>query len=249
MKLQLIRNATLKIHYAEQVILVDPFFAPKHSLDPFVGKSKNPTADLPVSVDNILDGISLVIVSHLHVDHFDPIAQAAVPKQLPLICQAVDEHKIQAMGFEHVHPLDNQQTWHNLTITRTPAQHGSGKWIERMGSVMGFILQAEDEPTVYWAGDTIWYDAVAQVIENYQPDVIITHSPGAAFDESPIVMDAEQTIQVCQAAPQAKVIAVHMETLDHATVSRQDLRSVADAAGISPSQLIIPHDGETVSFE
>ncbi len=118
-----------------------------------------------------------------------------------------------------------------------------------MGTVSGFVLEAEDEPTLYWAGDTIWYAPVEQVIAAKQPDVIVTHSCGATWKGSaPIVMDAEQTIAVCVAAPNSRVIATHMEALDHATVSRADLRQYADARGIAAAQLLIPADGDTLAF-
>ncbi len=53
-------------------------------------------------------------------------------------------------------------------------------------------------------------------------------------------MDAAETVAVCQSAPWATVVAVHMEALDHATVSRADLRAAAEAAGIAPTRLLIP---------
>lgn len=31
----------------------------------------NPLVSLPTSIDNILDGVDAVIVTHLHLDHFD----------------------------------------------------------------------------------------------------------------------------------------------------------------------------------
>jgi hypothetical protein len=61
-------------------------------------------------------------------------------------------------------------------------------------------------------------------------------------------MDGQQTIEVCQAAPQATVIAIHMETFDFDTVSRENLRALAEAEGIAASQLLIPVDGETLAF-
>ena len=94
MKLRLLRNATLKLNVAGRTILVDPFFAPRHSRPSYAGRSLNPLVELPVGVDEILDGVELIIVSHLHSDHFDPIAQSLVPKHLPLICQPGDEDKI-----------------------------------------------------------------------------------------------------------------------------------------------------------
>ena len=79
-----------------------------------------------------------------------------------------------------------------------------------------------------------------------KPDIIVTHSCGARWDGDLIVMDEAQTITVCKAAPSARVIATHMEALDHATVSRADLRRAADATGIAATRLLIPEDGETL---
>ena len=118
-----------------------------------------------------------------------------------------------------------------------------------MGQVSGFVFQAENEPTVYWAGDTIWYKGVERTIEEVQPDIIITHSSGAKWGDGVlIVMDAAQTIAVCRVAPESIVIATHMEALDHGTVSRVDLRAQAEAAGISSKRLLIPGDGEELAF-
>ncbi len=50
------------------------------------------------------------------------------------------------------------------------------------------------------------------------------------------------------AAPDSTVIVTHMNSVDHATVSRQGLRQYADASGIRPEQLLIPADGEKLVF-
>jgi L-ascorbate metabolism protein UlaG (beta-lactamase superfamily) len=111
---------------------------------------------------------------------------------------------------------------------------------------MGFSLEAAGEPSIYWAGDTVLYPPVAEVIRDTNPDIIVTHSCGARWDGDLIVMDAAETVAVCESAPGATVIATHMEALDHATISRSDLRQAAAAKGISPSRLLIPADGETL---
>lgn len=246
MKLQLIRNATLKLDYAGRIVLIDPYLAPKHSLESFTGRSLNPMVELPVAIDDILDGVELVIVSHLHDDHFDGVAMERVPKHLPLFCQPGDEATIREAGFTDVTPLTDGATWKGLTLIRREGSHGLGPVVELMGSVMGFTLEAEGEPSIYWAGDTVLYPPVAKVIRETGPDIIITHSCGARWDGDLIVMDAEETVAVCEAAPDATVIATHMEALDHATISREDLRQAAQARGIAPSRLLIPDDGETV---
>jgi L-ascorbate metabolism protein UlaG (beta-lactamase superfamily) len=249
MKLQLIRSATLRLEYAQRRFVIDPYLAPKHSRPSFTGKSPNPLVDLPCSPREVVTGIEMVLVSHLHSDHFDPAAQELLPKDTPILCQPGDEAQIAAKGFRQVTPVAESLAWHGITITRTPCQHGSGNVLAEMGPASGFIFQAAHEPTVYWVGDTVWNDAVAEIIIRLQPQVIITHSCGAVWGEQVlIVMDAAQTIAVCQAAPRSIVVATHMDALDHATVSRAALRQYATVHGVQPEQLLIPADGETLVF-
>lgn len=247
MELQLIRNATLRLKYGGQTILIDPFLAAKHTIQSFAEISPNPLTDLPCEPDEVVSGVDVVLISHLHPDHFDEEAQRRLSKEIPILCQPGDEDSIASGGFGRVTPVSATAEWQGIKITRTPGQHGTGEWAERMGQVSGFVLRASGEPTVYWAGDTIWYDAIAEVIAEEQPDIIITHSGGARFgDSDPIIMDARQTVSVCQAAPAARIVAVHMESLDHCATSRADLRSIADESGVTPDRLLVPVDGEVI---
>lgn len=213
------------------------------------GISLNPMVDLPFNIHEVIDGVEMALISHIHSDHFDPTAQRLLPKNLPLFCQPGDESNIKATGFRNVTPVKELYNWEGITITRTPAQHGTGDVLKEMGNASGFVLRSENEPTVYWAGDTIWCEAVHDVISQIHPDIIITHSCGAVWgDNILIIMDAVQTIAVCRAAPNAVVVATHMEALDHATVSRSDLRALAELEGIKPDRLLIPYDGEMLNF-
>ena len=246
MQLELIRNATLKITYGGHVVLIDPYFAPRHSLPSFTGRSPNPMTELPQSIDDILEGVELGIVSHLHTDHFDAVAKERVPKSLPILCQPGDEDSIGEAGFTNVAPLTQSTIWQGLTITPRQGSHGIGPVVEKMGPVIGFTLEASGEPTVYWAGDTVLYPPVVETIRQVSPDIIITHSCGARWDGDLIVMDDHQTLEVSRLAPNATVVATHMEALDHATVTRHDLRQTAETASVDPARLLIPADGETL---
>lgn len=249
MQLQLIRSATLRLEYAHRTFLIDPYLADKHSRPSFTGASLNPLVDLPCPPQEVIAGVEMVLISHLHSDHFDPAAQELLPKDLTLYCQPQDKAVIEAKGFRNVVPVLDTVNWQGITITRTACQHGSGKVLQEMGTASGFVLKAEHEPTVYWAGDTIWCEAVAKVIEQTKPDIIITHSCGAMWgDRVLIVMDAVQTIAVCRAAPNSTVVATHMDSLDHATITRQALREFAEANGVGPEKLVIPLDGEKIAF-
>lgn len=249
MKIQLIRNATIRISYDDITILVDPYFAPKGSLDSLAGKFKNPMTNLPFGIEEILDGIDMVLISHLHTDHFDSVAQNSLSKDIRLFCQLEDESKIEEMGFENITPIADQVILQDLKITRTPGQHGYGEWAERLAPVSGFILESSSFPKIYWCGDTVLYPGVVETIQNSKPDIIITHSSGADFQGSGLIlMDAEQTIETCKLAPNATVIATHMESLDHGTVSRKDIRELADSNGILEEYLLLPLDGEVISI-
>jgi len=251
MQLQLIRNATLKLTYAGHTILIDPDLAAKHSRPSFTGRSLNPMVDLPLSLAEIVADIDLLLVSHLHRDHFDAVE--SIPAALPVLCQPGDEARIAERGFTQVTPVADALDWGGIQLTRTAGQHGTDAVGRTMGAVAGFVFAAPAQPTIYWAGDTILYDEIYAAINRYQPDTIITHSCGArwpddAGDRQLIVMDATQTVAVAQDAPASIVIATHMEALDHATISRAELRAAAVAAGIPATRLLIPADGEKLSF-
>ncbi len=249
MRIQLIRNATLRITYSEKLIITDPYLADKCSMPSYTGASPNPLVDLPCTPQDVIEGIDMALVSHIHSDHFDPTAQRLLPKDLPLFCQPGDEPMIKEKGFHKVMPVVDTINWDGITILRTPGQHGTGNVLVEMGNTSGFLLKSKGEPTVYWVGDSIWCDAVAAVIDKHQPDIIITHSGGAVWgDNILIIMDALQTVDVCRAAPKAVVVAIHMESLDHGTVSRSDLRTKAKMENIKPDQLLIPDDGEIIEF-
>ena len=248
MKLRLLRNATLKLEILGKTILIDPFFAPKGSRPSFTGRALNPLVELPATPEEILNGVELVVVSHLHADHFDPVAQSLVPKHLPLICQPGDEDKIRSYGFSDVTPLADVVDWQGIRFKRREGSHGLGPVVEKMGSVMGFSITAKDEPSIYWAGDTVLYPAIGAIIANTTPEIVIIHPCGARWDGDLITMDAKEAVATCRLAPASTVIATHMDSLDHATVSREELRRYSIEQGVSLQQLLIPRDGETLEF-
>ena len=237
----------MKINYAGRTILTDPMLSPKGEFKAFAGIERNPTIGLPLQIEKIVEGIEGIVVSHDHPDHFDKAAAAALPKMLPVFCQLGDKGKLTDEGFQSVIPIEQSFTWEGITISRTDGRHGSGKVLEFIGSVSGFVFQADGEPTVYWVGDSIWCEPVEHAIEQFEPDIIITHSGGAKLPGfETIIMDAEQTFMTLNASAKAVVVAIHLEALDHCNVSREVLRHMADAAAIPESRLIIPKDGETI---
>ncbi|MGJ8672106.1 MBL fold metallo-hydrolase [Rubritalea sp.] len=249
MKIQLIRNATLRIQYNGHILLLDPFLSPAGVLPPFAGIQPNPTVELPMAPEAVIADAELIMLTHLHPDHFDDEAAQLLPKFLPVLCAPIDTNAIEGKGFNNLHPLTDSFEWNDICFEPAPAEHGSGEWLQKMGHVLGYFLKAPNRKSLYIASDTVWCPAVESFIAEKQPDVIITNSGGAHFpDAPPIIMDIEQTLAVCKAAPKARVIATHLESLDHCPVTREALRTAANEAGIPETQLFIPDDGEIIDF-
>ena len=102
MKLQLIRNATLRLEYAGTTILIDPLLGSKHSYPSYVGIEDNPTVELSIPASEVLMGVDLMLISHLHGDHFDATAQDIIDKSMHIFCQPGDKETIDTYGFKQV---------------------------------------------------------------------------------------------------------------------------------------------------
>ncbi|PMD89203.1 MBL fold metallo-hydrolase [Siphonobacter sp. BAB-5405] len=249
---QLVRNATVVITYAGHKILVDPMLMPKGSYESIVGVEKNPLVELPLPKEEITKGVDLILVTHTHFDHFDEVASKSLNKQLPLFHQPADQDFFKKAGFVNAQTLQSHTTWKNISVDRTEAQHGSGVILEKMGKTSGFILRAKNQPTIYIIGDGIWTEGIKANLEKYKPDYVIANTGGAAipgFEKTPIIMDIEQTITLLKSSGKAKVIAVHMEALDHCHTKRAELRQKADSLNISNEKLLIPQDGQIISLK
>jgi len=60
-------------------------------------------------------------------------------------------------------------------------------------------------------------------------------------------MGKEDVYEVHKAAPDAQIISVHMEAVNHWALSRKELKDFADEKGFSP-KLLVPDDGESYSI-
>jgi L-ascorbate metabolism protein UlaG (beta-lactamase superfamily) len=248
MRIQSIRNATMRITYHGHLFVCDPYLADKFTRPSYTGKSPNPLIDLPMPAAEVIAGAEFFLLSHLHSDHFDPAAADLLPRDAQIFCQPTDQTALQSKGFTCLSPVGDRVEWQGISIRRFDGQHGSGDVLCEMGLASGFVISAEGEPTILWVGDSLLTEAIRTEITRSQPYVIITHSCGAVWgkDRVLILTDDAQTIEVCRLAPYARVVAVHMEALDHATVSRAGLREYAREQAIEDDRLLILQDGETI---
>lgn len=251
MVVRLIRHATLRIDLAGRVLLVDPMLDDAGARPPIAGTEndrRNPLVPLPKPAAEVVEGVDAVLVTHLHADHFDETAAAALGPAVPIYCPPEDEDTLLGRGFADVRPVDGKADYDGITITRTHAQHGKGEISERMAPASGFVIAAEGEPTLYVAGDSIWCDDVARAIAQHEADVTVVNAGAAQFVEGgPITMDAADVIDTAQSAPATQVVTVHMEAINHCLLTREELRRQLARMG-HLAWVHVPADGEELLF-
>lgn len=259
MKIRQIRNATIVLDYGDSRFLIDPMFSNKGAYISFPSATgnteKNPIVELPDSIENILEGIDAVILTHSHIDHWDDAAAKAIDKSIPLFVQHEgDKELVEESGFTNVEILPESKSFGNVTLTRTETKHFANEAAKNtliefdfVTDVMGIVFEAEDEKTTYLAADTIWYDGVEQAIQTHEPDVIIANLGGNAFDNGRLIMDDNDLRLLQHHAPNADIVATHMEAVNHWVTSKDDLLAVAKQNHFV-DQLHIPADGETVEL-
>jgi L-ascorbate metabolism protein UlaG (beta-lactamase superfamily) len=253
MNIQQIRNATLVVQYAGKKFLIDPFLADKGTYPPFPNSLRqdqfNPLVSLPLSIDQIIKGVDAVIVTHLHLDHWDDTAKEVLAKDIKMFVQNEDDATVvRNAGFQNVEVLQENTVFEGIKLTKTKGEHGRGEILKHAGLVCGVVFKHANEKTLYVAGDTVWYEAIQEVIETHKPEIIVVNGGDNQFLQGgSLVMGKDDIYEVYKAAPNTKIISVHMEAVNHWTLSREELKSFINEKGIS-SNVLVPDDGESYSF-
>ena len=203
MQIHQIRSATLIITYNNKRFLIDPWLMPKNYMEGFeAGLNSNirqPRVELPVGIEEIVN-VDAVILTHYHPDHFDDFAAKALNKDIPFFVQSeVDLKNIQSFGFKDVRVIKEETDFAGVKLYKTNCQHGRREIIkplcEEIGmpyESMGVVFKAQNEKTLYLAGDTIWCNEVQDALAEYCPDVIIINACGAAtITNEKIIMDIQ----------------------------------------------------------
>ncbi|WP_307892244.1 MBL fold metallo-hydrolase [Bacillus swezeyi] len=253
MNIQQIRNATLIVKYADKTFLIDPMLAEKGTYPPFPNSARqdqnNPLVSLPASIDDIIKNLDAVIVTHLHLDHFDDAAKEMLPKDIKLFVQnTADAEEVRNAGFQDVEVLTEDTVFENIQLIKTRGEHGRGEILKLAGEVCGVVFKHSNEKALYVAGDTVWYEGVQEEIDTHQPDIIVVNGGDNQFLEGgSLVMGKEDIYEVYKAAPNATIISSHMEAVNHWTLSREELKTFIQEKGIS-SHVLVPDDGESYTF-
>lgn len=262
MKIQQIRNATLRIEYAGVTFLTDPWLAARGATGSFrdfpafrcrhAGQDgiAMPVCDLPMSVADILAGVDAYIVTHVHPDHIDMAADGSVgaplDKRLPVFVQNEEDAAVlERSGFARVEILGQETVFAGIRLNKTPGRHGT---LIPCGPSCGVVFRHPGEKTLYVAGDTIWYEGVAGSLRRFRPDVVILNACAAELlDEGRLIMDDADVQAVGEACPHARIIVSHMDNVAHAALTRKSMDQCLRRRGIRDS-ILMPDDGQSCRF-
>lgn len=262
MKIQHLRNATFVIEAGRFHILIDPMLSEKGKLPPFAyfrhKPRKNPMVSMPDIAPDILSKVTHCLITHSqkfeikalqHTDHLDPAGENFLHQNnIPVFTRQQDASYLKKNGFNIVGALKYWKPEHLLDgeITAIPARHGHS-WIHRfMANGAGFYLQLPDEPSIYISGDTVYTKDVERVLTEFRPDIAVMAAGCASLDVGgPILMPLEELLTFVKKAPH-KVIANHLEALNHCPMTRLQLKQELAQHGVL-SKVAIPNDGDALT--
>lgn len=229
--LEFIGTATTLLRLGPFTLLTDPNFL-HQGQRAYLGKglwsrrrtepSRQP-ADLP--------DLDAVVLSHLHGDHFDRIARAELPRDLPVVTTGQAARRLARWGFGASRALP---TWGSTTlelaglrlrIIATPGQHAPGPAKTLLPPVMGSVLELDNGSgppfRVYITGDTLCRPWLRDIIDRIGPlDAMVIHLGGTRILGMLVTMDASQGADLIELLAPTITVPVHH---DDYTVFRSPL--------------------------
>jgi L-ascorbate metabolism protein UlaG (beta-lactamase superfamily) len=119
--------------------------------------------------------------------------------------------------------------------------------------VIGFVVFLADSPqeAIYVAGDTVWFDGVAEVARRFQVRVAILNLGAARVPEvGPfhITMTASEAVDTARAFSGAAIVPLHFEGWAHFSEGREQIAQAFAGAGLS-HRLRWPEPGRAIQID
>jgi L-ascorbate metabolism protein UlaG (beta-lactamase superfamily) len=257
--LQFIGTATTVLRLGGFTVLTDPNFLHRGERA-YLGRglfSKRLT-EPALGIDE-LPPLDLVLLSHLHGDHFDRRARRGLDKALPIVSTRHAARRLRLQGFDQAVALDTWSTHEvskglsTLRITSLPGRHAPGPARHVLPPVMGSLVEFRAGPDerplrLYISGDTLLVPELRQIKEAFPDlDAVVVHLGGTRILGLLVTMDAAQGTDFLELFRPPVAVPVHY---DDYTVFRSPL----DAFRREVGRLQMPIDiryvdrGDTVSL-
>ncbi|MBL9216506.1 MAG: MBL fold metallo-hydrolase [Opitutaceae bacterium] len=159
-------HATFLLQLPGLNVLTDPVFAARAGPFDLLGPRRvRPPALEPAG----LPPIGLVLLSHCHYDHLDLTALRHLTRaHRPAVVTTLGNRRwLEARGVERVVELDwwqEHRVHDGVTVACTPAQHFAARTLwDRNLTLWGGLVLRTGHGTIYFAGDSGWTPAFAEV--------------------------------------------------------------------------------------
>ena len=255
-----IGTATVLIRYAGFTILTDPNFL--HVGDHVhlgYGLISRRQTNPAVEIED-LPPLDFVLLSHMHGDHFDRVAERKLNKATPIVSTRHAVAYLKRKGFTRAHAL---RTWETLPITKgearlrltaMPGTHAPGPLAAALPPVMGSMLEfqtAESETRLrlYISGDTLIHEQLKEIPRRYPGiDLALLHLGGTKVLGILVTMDAKQGVEVIRLLQPHTSIPIHYNDYTVFKSPLEDFRRAIAEAGMEDRVHYLGH-GDTYEFE
>ncbi|APR77414.1 Hypothetical protein A7982_02761 [Minicystis rosea] len=252
-------TATVILRHAGFTLLTDPNFL--HAGDHVhlgYGLTSRRLTDPAIPIE-ALPPIDLVVLSHLHEDHFDRLVAEKLDKTLPIITTPSAAQRLRQMGFAAAHGLS---TWESievekgdvlLRLTSAPGRHGS-PFVARllpevMGSVLDFPGLIGRDLRLYISGDTLVYDAIQEIPQRFPDiDLALLHLGGTRILGILVTMDARQGVESIRIVMPRQIVPIHFDDYTVFKSPLRDFLAAVDRAGLADRVRVVSR-GETYAFD
>ncbi|CAM1374434.1 MBL fold metallo-hydrolase [Tenacibaculum xiamenense] len=256
---QFIRQATFTLTIGSKKILVDPVLSKQGELDPipFSNDIRNPKNKLPISAEKIINNSDAILITHYHPDHFDTASEILIPKNKKIFCQQYDLKKLISKGFTNVTSIKHEIEWENIKIKRFSVRHHKGATgAPPFGESSSFSI-SNNEKTIFVTGDAILDSSLEHALTLTNPDFIVANTGECSFSiMNPVLppgthmtLTKEELISISEKYNAAKIIAIHMDAINHCSLSKEDLKRYVSLQESSIQERFkIPNEGKIISL-
>lgn len=255
LKITLVGGPTALLETSGLRLLTDPTFDPaggEYTTGPVTLKKLSG----PALAFDATGPIDAVLLSHdQHFDNLDHAGRALLAQAGRLFTTPSGSRRLggRATGLKPWQPATlSAPGGRTLRITATPARHGPPGIEPLSGEVTGFVLAFEGQPSeaVYFSGDTVWFEGVAEVARRYQPKTILLAMGAArvaARGPEPLTMTVHDAVEAARAFPQAAIVPIHFEGWAHFSEGREDILRGFATAGLQ-DRLHLLEPGQSVTL-
>jgi len=257
---QFIGTATVLLRYQGLTILTDPNFLHKgERVHLGYGLTSTRLTNPAIDLEQ-LPPIDLVVLSHMHEDHFDKLVQQKLDKNTPIATTKSAAQALRRLGFVRAVGLDPwdrlevEKGASRLRITAVPGRHGKLGMQALLPSVMGSVFDfgpdtAAPSYRIYISGDTLVYDDLKAIPQRFPGiDLALLHLGGTRIlGVFKVTMDAQGGVQLLQIVQPKHAIPIHYDDYDVFKSPLADFAREVKAAGLAGQVSYLAH-GETYTF-